>query len=151
MLKRIFIGKPVRAALLAAVLPLCAAQSAQGEMVNVVLKEWQVRADKTTVRAGTVTFRVENRGEEVHELVILKTGLSRAALPLTQVNRKVNEGAAGEVIGEIEEFPVGEKREASFTLAPGRYVLFCNIAEKEESGEIESHYVEGMHAAFTVE
>jgi hypothetical protein len=29
-------------------------------------------------------------------------------------------------------------------------VLFCNIAEEEE-GQLESHYEEGMFAAFTVE
>lgn len=98
MSKRIFISKTARAVLLAAVLPLCAAwTAAPGEVFNVVLKEWQVRADKTTVLAGTVTLRVENRGEKEHELVIFKTGLAHAALPLTQVNRKVNEDAAGAV------------------------------------------------------
>jgi hypothetical protein len=29
-------------------------------------------------------------------------------------------------------------------------VLFCNIVEKEETGEIESHFEMGMHTEFTV-
>lgn len=34
-------------------------------------------------------------------------------------------------------------------LAAGRYVLICNIVEKDD--EIESHYQEGMRVSFTVE
>lgn len=126
------------------------AYAASAEVVNIVLKEWSVLADKTTVRAGAITFRAENRGKEEHELVIFKTSHPHDALPLTQANEKVNEKAGGEVIGKIEPFPPGRGQEGTFTLSPGRYVLLCNIVEKEENGEIESHYEEGMHIDFTV-
>jgi hypothetical protein len=36
-------------------------------------------------------------------------------------------------------------------LESGSYVLICNIVEKEEGGEVESHYQNGMRTEFTVE
>ena len=39
---------------------------------------------------------------------------------------------------------------AIFKLAPGRYILFCNIVEIEE-GEWESHFNEGMRTVLIVE
>lgn len=58
------------------------------------------------------------------------------------------EGEGVELIGEIEEFPVGETDSASFELDAGNYVLVCNIYDE---GEQEAHYAEGMRLAFTVE
>lgn len=125
------------------------AVSAQSsETVNVVLKEWHVEADKTQVRPGLVTFVTRNHGKEPHELVVLKTDSSPDKLPVS--HGKVHEKKAGKVIGEIEEFAAGTTKTATFNLAPGQYVLFCNIAEKEGNGEIESHYEEGMHLVFNV-
>jgi hypothetical protein len=53
------------------------------------------------------------------------------------------------VIGEIEEFPPGETRSATFVLEAGAYVFICNVFEEEEEGE--AHYELGMRTAFTVE
>ena len=125
-----------------------AQQSGQIETVNVVLKEWRINMDKQEVRAGPVTFQVNNRGDEKHELVIVKTKLHHKALPVN--HGKVTEAAAGELIGEIEEFPSSEARQATFTLTSGSYVLLCNMVEKEKDGVLESHYQEGMHVPFTV-
>jgi hypothetical protein len=36
-------------------------------------------------------------------------------------------------------------------LEAGTYVLLCNLVEEEDTGEVESHFAEGMHAMFTVE
>jgi hypothetical protein len=81
---------------------------------------------------------------------VIKTDLDYGALPTTP-NGKVNEQGGGiEVIGEIEEFPVGETRSATFDLKAGDYALICNIVEEEE-GKTEAHYGQGMRAAFTVE
>lgn len=111
-------------------------------VVNVVLKEWMVLVDKSVVRAGPASFRVINQGKENHELVIIKTTIHYKKLPFS--DGKVREIEAGELIGEIEEFPPGARRQARFTLVPGDYVLFCNIVEQEEHGELESHYLKGM-------
>ncbi len=125
-----------------------APRSSQVEAVGVVLKEWRIDLDKQAVKTCPVTFRVNNFGDEDHELVIVKTDRHHKALPVS--HGKVIETEAGELIGEIEEFPMGEAREATFMLSPGNYALFCNLVEQEEDGGLESHYQEGMHVPFTV-
>lgn len=116
--------------------------------MNIVLKEWRISADRKLVKAGPVTFRVNNRGKEHHELVIVKTGLAMDKLPMRE--GKVDEDAVGELIGEIEELSPSTAEEATFKLETGRYILFCNIVEKEH-GKIESHFSKGMRITFTVE
>jgi len=38
----------------------------------------------------------------------------------------------------------------AFDLAPGKYVLICNIVQTEPDGSKEAHYKVGMRTAFTV-
>lgn len=123
-------------------------RSSQVEVVGVVLKEWRIDLEKQEVKTGPVTFRVNNLGGEDHELVVIKTDRHHKALPVS--HGKVVETEAGELIGEIDEFPWGEAREATFMLSPGNYALICNMVEQEEDGGLESHYREGMHVPFTV-
>lgn len=56
---------------------------------------------------------------------------------------EVNESKAGMVSGKISksELGVGESASATFDLAPGKYVLFCNL---------RGHYKNGMYTAFEV-
>jgi len=122
--------------------------SMSDNVVNITLKEWRIKSDQKHVKAGPVMFKVNNIGKEKHELVIVKTDLAVDKLPMR--DGKVIEDEAGEVIGEVEEFPPNTIQEATFELTPGRYVLFCNIAEMEH-GEIESHYSEGMRIVIKVE
>lgn len=122
-----------------------------GGVVDVTLQEFSVIPAQDSVSAGNVTFRAENTGpDDPHELVVIKTDLSPEALPTTEEGGVDEEGEGIEVIGEIEEFPPGETRSASFDLEAGSYVLICNIVE-EEDGELEAHYQLGMRTGFTVE
>ena len=123
-------------------------EEAAGGDVEVLLDEWSVVANPSEVPAGPVTFTAVNAGDEDHELVVLKTDLAADALPV--VDSKVDEVAAGEEIGEIEDVLTASEKQATFDLEPGAYVLFCNITEEEPTGELESHYEEGMHTAFVV-
>ncbi len=119
------------------------------ETVNVSLEEWGVSLDKTTVKAGNVSFRVTNEGpDDVHEFVVVKTDLAPDALPVN-VQSVVDENGAGmTIIGEIEDISVGtDVHVTSMDLEPGNYVLICNIWDEDEQ---ESHYDEGMRVAFTV-
>ncbi|MBI1885112.1 MAG: hypothetical protein HYS09_02155 [Chloroflexi bacterium] len=109
-------------------------------VVDVALDEWSVTPTVTAGEAGGITFSATNNGGSDHELVIIKTDTPADELSVT--GGKVDEEAAGEVIGEIEEFAAGETVAGTFDLAPGKYALICNIA---------AHYEQGMHAAFTVE
>lgn len=115
--------------------------AAEGTTVEVKLTDTTVEPDRTSVPAGPVTFAAENAGTTEHELVVLRTELAADELPVT--GAKVDEDAVGvEEIGEIEEFAAGETESATFDLAAGPYVLFCNVP---------GHYAAGMRSPFTVE
>ena len=115
--------------------------------VNVVLKEWSIEVSPATVKAGQVYFLADNQGPLApHEVVVIK---SRAAPDsLTAVEGVVPEQTVN-VIGEIEGFAPDTKASGVFNLTPGTYVLICNIVEIKE-GQVESHYLLGMHTVFTV-
>ena len=115
--------------------------------VQVQLTEWSVIPDQATVESGQIYFLATNTGADAHELVVIRSELPPDQLPVE--DGRVPEDEV-DMIGEIEPFAAGSQASAVFDLEPGDYVLFCNVAE-EEGGELESHYLEGMHAAFTVE
>ncbi len=118
------------------------------EAVNIVLTEWAISPDRTTVSAGPVTFKAINGGpSDIHEIAVVRTDRVPDRLPV-DANGNVDERSADiEIVGEIEDIAVGESMRATFQLEPGNYVLICNIWEPEER---ESHYAKGMYVAFKV-
>jgi len=120
-----------------------------GETVDVTLQEFAVGVDPASVSAGEVTFSVTNEGpDDVHEFVVIRTDLGPTELP-TDENGAVDEAGGGmEVVDEIEDMEVGASEELTVDLEAGSYVLICNIWDEDEQ---ESHFQEGMRAAFTVE
>lgn len=88
------------------------------------------------VAAGKVTFTFKNTGTKQHEMIVLKTDEAVDALVVTA--DKVSEDAS---VGEISETDAGKTVTKTFDLAPGNYILVCNIAK---------HYAQGMRVAFTV-
>ncbi len=133
---------------IAVFLPACGGDD--GTTVDVGLQEFAVSPSTSSVSAGEITFDATNDGpNDPHELVVIKTDLAVTDLPTGDDGAVLEDGDGIEVIGEIEEFPVGETRSAAYDLDAGAYVLICNIVEIED-GENESHYQEGMRAAFTV-
>ena len=120
-----------------------------GNVVEVLLTEFSVLPDKSSVPAGEVTFQATNEGpDDVHEFVIISTDLAADALPTAEDGSAIEDDL--EVVDEIEDIPVGETQEVTVDLDAGSYVLICNIVE-EEDGVVESHYQLGMRRAFTVE
>jgi hypothetical protein len=115
--------------------------------VNVTLDEWVIEPDASTAPAGAIGFVLENKGEDPHELVVVK-GVSPADLPL-KADGSLDEDLlpAGALIGEVEAFPAGTSCNGVFDLAPGEYTLVCNVFEESEH---ESHLKEGMVTTFTV-
>ena len=111
--------------------------------VHVALEEWSIRsgAGETTfaVDAGEVLLEVHNDGVVPHALSLIRTDLDPANLPIA--NGKVDEKAAGELVGTIEEFPGGQIQVGSFALTPGNYALVCNIP---------GHYQQGMYTTLVV-
>jgi plastocyanin len=123
--------------------------SADASKVEVELTEWAVRPATTAINPGQVTFQARNTGADPHELVIVR-GDNPTSLPLA-ADQTVDEGKLpkGAFIGEIEAFPAKQTCTGTFTLSPGRYVLFCNILE-QEAGVEENHFQKGMRTTVTV-
>lgn len=117
---------------------------------DVLLSEWIVEPDPDSVDAGEVELTGDNQGGELHELVVVRAD-SAEDLPTDEDGTVLeDELPEGSLIGEIEDIESGDQASATFDLETGNYVLFCNITEVEDDGEVESHFAEGMHSEFTV-
>ncbi len=119
------------------------------QQVTVVLSEFTVQPETSSVPAGRIALVARNGGAEPHELVVVRVE-NAAALPVKQDGSMAEDQLRpGQLVGEIEEFPAGQDCTAVFELEPGNYVLLCNVVETE-NGMTESHFAEGMFTEFAV-
>jgi uncharacterized cupredoxin-like copper-binding protein len=113
-----------------------------GTPVNVLLEDFRVRQDAAVVPAGTVRFRILNQGPTTHEFIVVRTDRAPDKLPLQRDGLTVNEDASGiDLLDEAEGLDIDDRQTLVLRLAPGHYVMYCNL---------EGHYLGGMHAALTV-
>ena len=100
-----------------------------------------VDIDKKTVKAGVVTFKVNNSSKEtVHELIVSPINNADETLPYLNNENKVDE-EHGSHLGEVSELEGGASGALTITLKPGMYALFCDIP---------NHYMDGMWTLLTV-
>jgi uncharacterized cupredoxin-like copper-binding protein len=133
------------------------ASSASGT-VHVTLSDTQgvqgsmsITTDTSTAPAGEVTFVVKNTGTIEHEMIVLKTDTPFDQLPVADagdppvpVSTGANKVDETNNVGETGDpnLQPGETRTFTITgMAPGKYVLVCNL---------EGHYQMGMRAPFSV-
>jgi uncharacterized cupredoxin-like copper-binding protein len=96
---------------------------------------------ETSVHAGSIVFQVMNHSENtVHEFLVLKTDLAPGAFPMTPDGTRVDEDKLPG-IQELGDLEPGKSGQMKMTLAPGRYVLFCNQP---------GHFTAGMAAVLAV-
>ncbi|MEP7216851.1 MAG: plastocyanin/azurin family copper-binding protein [Anaerolineaceae bacterium] len=113
------------------------------------MKEWSIVPNPVAVKAGEVRFFASNTGKTTHELVVVKSDEDVTKLPTYGTSETPAEGhVLGDVNedkitseGEVEDIEGGATKDATFVLAPGKYVLMCNLP---------THYGLGMRVAFTV-
>lgn len=114
--------------------------------IDVALTTYKITMSKTSAKSGDIVFHVHNDATDLtHEFVIFKTDLPEDQLPLTADGAVDEEGAGVTHIDEVEVEP-GQASDLAVNLAPGNYVMICNINDNNEQ-----HYMHGMHQAFTVE
>jgi len=133
-------------AALALAVPLTVARrqapTPSGTPVNVLLEDFKVRQDAAVVPAGAVRFDIRNQGPTTHEFIVVRTDRSPDKLPLQRDGLTVNEEAFGvELVDEAEGLDIDDRQTLDLRLAPGHYVMYCNL---------EGHYLGGMYAALTV-
>ena len=82
--------------------------------VQVVAREYSYSLSRRTVKAGRVIVELVNRGEDTHDLDLRRVGGTRTFhFPSVQ---------PGQVV------------DRELKLVPGRYVLWCAIADHQERG-----------------
>jgi uncharacterized cupredoxin-like copper-binding protein len=125
-----------------------------GNSVKVTLEEFTITPHPALVKAGPVTFDIDNVGSLTHEMVIVRAP-NPAALPtVTKAGERavgaVNEEAIPEVekIGETGDVPPRTHVTKTFTLTPGTYVLFCNI-DNHNGATVLNHFQHGMNTTLT--
>ena len=95
-----------------------------------------------------MVFEATNEGpDDIHEFVVFRTDLGPTQLPTDENGAVLETGEGVELIGEIEDIPVGETQSVTLDLAVGNYVLICNIWDEREQ---EAQYQEGMRTTFEV-
>jgi FtsP/CotA-like multicopper oxidase with cupredoxin domain len=100
--------------------------------VNATLGDMWVKADKTTVKAGKVTFAVTNEGATTH-------GLAIAPAPAKVAGGLLDEST---YVTKGEDLAAGASGTVSADLNPGKYELVCYIP---------GHYMAGQKLAFEVQ
>jgi uncharacterized cupredoxin-like copper-binding protein len=134
-------------ALVSVMVPLAAARrheqpAPRGTLVSVLLDDFHVRRSAAVVPAGLVRFHLVNNGPSTHEFIVVRTDRAPDKLPLQRDGLTVDEEGPGvDHVDEAEGLDIADRRTLTLSLAPGHYVLFCNM---------EGHYLGGMHGAFTV-
>lgn len=108
----------------------------------VMLDDYRFLHDVIAVPAGEVTFDMKNVGDEVHELIVIKSDMDTAALPAGAGRGVVDEAAIGEYVGGWEDVQPGAGASGTVTLTPGRYILLCNLTD---------HYARGMVSTLQVD
>ena len=67
---------------------------------------------------------------------MFRSDLDVAALPPSSVRGEVDEAAIGEYVGGWEDVQPAGLVEGTLTLAPGRYILLCNLPRHYEYGMV---------------
>ena len=102
---------------------------------NMMMGMMAIRIDHDTAKAGSVKFDVTNWSRMmVHEMLIVAVDDPSTPLPYDYNAAKVPETAV-KVLGDTSELQPNMSREVEVTLAPGTYLLICNVA---------GHYAAGM-------
>jgi uncharacterized cupredoxin-like copper-binding protein len=116
--------------------PVTVAVSLVGEATETMA----IKIDKTSVKAGKVTFKVTNDAKtERHELIVVRVKDPTTPLPYDTAKHRVIEDKI-KALGEVSDLKPGQSKSMTLTLTAGDYLLICNVKD---------HYKAGMTLPFT--
>lgn len=129
------------ASLIVLIVPVLAACGGPQTVDAELTEDYQINLSTTTLKAGEITFNIQNTSTDLeHEFVIVDTDLAPADMPLND-DGDVDEDQIT-VVDEQEAIQAGESATLTVTLAPGHYVIMCNLP---------GHFAQGMHVEITVQ
>ncbi len=100
-----------------------------------------IKLDRPSAPAGDVTFEVINSSkDQIHEMIVMQLADPSKPLPYIENENRVDEDKAGDK-GEVSELDPGQSGSLTVNLAPGKYLLICNVP---------GHYAAGMWTEFEV-
>jgi uncharacterized cupredoxin-like copper-binding protein len=100
-----------------------------------------IRADKSTIKAGQIHFAATNWSRGLlHEMLVIAVDNPNAPMPYDYGTGEVPEKQV-KVLGEISELEPNASGGLDLKLAPGTYLLLCNLP---------GHYAAGMVTPLTV-
>ena len=100
-----------------------------------------IRIDKTSIKAGEVTFDVKNWSRSlVHEMLVIPVDNADAPLPYDYGKQQVIEDQV-KSLGETSEMEPNASKTLALQMTPGTYLLICNVP---------GHYGAGMQTVLTV-
>jgi uncharacterized cupredoxin-like copper-binding protein len=114
-----------------------------GAALEIKMDDYLFAPSNGHAKAGKTVISAPNIGAVEHEMVLFKTNMNPAKLP-TEADGSVDEEKMDEVAGEggeIADVEPGDTKSETFHLAPGKYVMFCNLP---------GHYKLGMYGTLTV-
>jgi uncharacterized cupredoxin-like copper-binding protein len=94
---------------------------------NMMMVMMAIRIDHDTIKAGSVKFDVTNWSRiPPHEMLIVAVNDSTTSLPYDYNQAKVKEDKV-KILGDTAEVQPSTSGAVELTLAPGSYLLICNI------------------------
>ena len=115
------------------------ADTSEVPSIYVDLSDYKIVTDRPTIAGGHVVVGIRNHAAMAHELKVIKTDVAPDQLPVDSATAKVKEDGK---VGELLNIAAGASRKLVLELAPGKYVLICNIA---------GHYQLGMRVGLEVQ
>jgi uncharacterized cupredoxin-like copper-binding protein len=107
--------------------------------VSVSERDFHIDAPRY-LHSGLVDLAVHNMGPDDHELIVVRG--TRSSLPFRTDGLTIDEDAVSKrEAGALEPGRPGADRNLDVDLAPGRYVMFCNMY---------GHFEAGMHHELVV-
>ena len=104
--------------------------------------DFALSTDQRSLAVGAINVAVTNEGPSTHELLAFRTDLAVDGLPLGPDGRVQEDGPRmTKVLDTQTDLAPGTQRTLTTTLAPGRYVLICNL---------ENHYRRGMRTVINI-
>ncbi|MBI3744022.1 MAG: hypothetical protein HY261_07045 [Chloroflexi bacterium] len=127
------------AAAVVLVLAACSREQVNPSYSEARISEWKIVMEPESIQPGKATIRAINQGQQLHDIIILKTDLPDDKLPVTGF--EVDLAKAGEVIDKISQVPSGKAQSLFHELPAGHYVILDNLP---------GHYQAGNHASLFV-